>query len=237
MNTYILSVKNSPRRNRFISFEHDYLFFDAVDVNVDDMKFFNKDKSYNRYLRDIRLNEISCTLSHVEMARLCLFNSSEWNLILEDDAIFLGDFKSLKEKIIYFKTDKPTILILGHSKTLPKFNKIQQLKQPLYDEFNIGDFIFGKKDINYCGTVSYLLNKGASEIMSNIEEAYWVADDWKVIGSLGIDIFHIKESIIYEEIDGISTTGNKLHIRHDIYKKPFSNMLSIIFNQIKRFLK
>ncbi|WP_081000917.1 glycosyltransferase family 25 protein [Aeromonas caviae] len=232
---YILSVKGSPRQANFKTFPFKYSFFYAI--SLDQLDVFDDDASFNKYKRIVRNTEKSCTLSHISIAKDFLGKNHDWLIILEDDAVIVGDFEKLLSSLDNHKFNRPTALIIGHSKTDPRFSIVQRLKQPLYNPFYIGDFRFGKKEVNYIGTVSYILNYPAAQILAKMDRPYWVADDWIEIEKKGINVFHIEENIIYENLDGVSSTGNKVYIRHDIYKKPISNIMSIIYHQVKFFLK
>jgi glycosyl transferase, family 25 len=225
----VISLKNSTRRNKFLN--SDIEIFDAIE---DDLSaIFDKDTFRLIYGRDARKGEIGCTLSHYYLALNHAVNTKdEWSLILEDDAVFddeLFEFKNNCNTI-----SSPTILVLGHSKTKKRNLFIQRLIQPLTNLITIRGFEFGTANVNYCGTVAYMSNKAASKILSAQKLMFWLADDWNIIKNMGINILHIKKPLVYEDFDGLSSTGNKVVVEHDVLRKPAQILYLIILNQIKR---
>lgn len=225
-------MPDSHRRNRFNSFTYPFNFFDAYSSPVN----FDVKKATEYYGRDIRNGEIGCTTSHYELyKKLRKGSSHNWHLILEDDAKIEDGFQSFYNNFdpSIFQ-NVPTILILGHSKTIKKFQWIQKLKQPMSVEFTCGHHQFGKKHVNLVGTVGYIINNAAIDTILQ-HTPYWLADDWGIIEEMGINVLHIKDNLVYEEFDGISLTDNQLFIQHDIKNQPIKTILKIILNQLYFF--
>lgn len=228
----IISMPDSHRRNRFNSFTYPFDFFNAYSSPVN----FDVKKATEYYGRDIRKGEIGCTTSHYELYKKLKKNSSyNWHLILEDDASIEKEFQSLCNNFDMLSAEiRPMILILGHSKTVKKFQWVQKLKQPMKTELQIGSHQFGKKYVNLVGTVSYMINNSAIDTILQ-HTPYWLADDWGLIEEMGINVLHIKDNLVYEEFDGISLTDNQLFVQHDIKNQPAKTILKIILNQLYFF--
>lgn len=224
----VISLKKSHRRNKFTSLN--VKIFDAIEN--DDEEIFNENIFKLLYGRNPRQGEIGCALSHYYIAKQHVYNTAEWSLVLEDDAIFDGDLLSFKDTCPF--VSKPTILVLGHSKTKKKNLFVQRLIQPLRNPYKLNSIEFGHSDINFCGTVGYMANRAASQLIAKNDSIFWLADDWRVIRNMGVDVVHIKEPLVYEDFDGVSSTGNKVIVEHDILKKPLQIIYLIILNQVKR---
>ncbi|MFB2651854.1 glycosyltransferase family 25 protein [Shewanella seohaensis] len=225
----VISLKKSLRRQKFNSLN--IKLFDAIEI--DHEKIFNTKVFKLIYGREPRNGEIGCALSHYYIAKQHVETPVEWSLVLEDDAIFECDLLNFKNTCPLVA--KPTILVLGHSKTKKKNLFVQRLIQPLRNPYKLNSIEFGHSDINFCGTVGYMANRAASELIAKNDSIFWLADDWRVIRNMGVDVVHIKEPLVYEDFDGVSSTGNKVIVEHDILKKPLQIIYLIILNQVKRY--
>lgn len=234
---HIIAMSDSKRRDRFKNFPYPFSFFDAYTKPVD----FNLKKAFSLYGRTLRKGEIGCTTSHYELyKRLHNTSAFDWHLILEDDALVETEFQSLYTNFTEAITgralnDKPLVLILGHSKTSKEFQWVQSLKQPMKTEISIDKHQFGEKYVSLVGTVGYLINDKALKIILQ-NPPFWLADDWKVLNSLGIHILHIRKNLVYEEFDGISSTDNLIEVQHNIYKTPIKTAIKIILNRLFYFI-
>lgn len=227
----IISLKKSLRRQKFNALN--IKFFDAIEIDYE--KIFDSKVFKLVYGREPRNGEIGCALSHYYTAKQHVDITGEWSLVLEDDAIFENDLLNFKDTCPCVA--KPTILVLGHSKTKKKNLCIQRLIQPLKNTYTLNNVEFGHSDVNFCGTVGYMANRAASQLIANNDSIFWLADDWRVIKNMGIDVVHIKEPLVYEDFDGVSTTGNKVVVEHDILRNPLQITYLIILNQVKKFFR
>lgn len=224
----VISIKDSRRRERFHGFPYVFEWMDAYTESAS----FDAQTAQALYQRQLRTGEMGCTISHYELYRRLLNRQNEWHLILEDDAQLEPDFHDFYQQCHWIDLPaRPTILILGHSKTHRNFQWVQKLKQPMKRVLEIGHHHFGDKHLSFVGTVGYLINRAALEKILQ-HQPHWIADDWLRLASFGINVLHIENALIYEEIDGISTTGNQLICSHDIHQRPVKEVLKIIFNRM-----
>lgn len=231
----VISLENSERRSSFTLCERDFNYYSAVTCN--ESLDFREDLFRLVYGRECRLGEIGCSLSHHYLAREHTASDSEWLCVLEDDAIVKPHFYKLLDNIDNTNFSEPTIILLGHSKTREQDVFIQRLKQPINNKIKIGEFEFGYSRVNFCGTVGYLINRAAAEIISGRKEIFWLADDFNIISNMGIKVLHPRIPLVYENLDFESSTGNEITYYHSI-KEHFIHNLYVIFKvQIKRVLK
>lgn len=233
-----VSLINSTNREVFVERfkELDYEFFDAIDGRLTQDNFSNE-KFFYKYNRIARPGEIGCSLSHYALFKSLIYSDDDSLLILEDDAKPELSLIQLCSDLERFNTESPTIIILGHSKTIKNNLFVQRLKQPLKDKIEIGKCIFGKNSrITRVGTVAYYINKSAANILASMKEIYWLADEWSLISSFGINVYHPVDPVIYEDLDSVSSTGNSVHINHNIYDRFFLQLAAIIKSQILYFL-
>lgn len=227
----VISLRGSPRRDRFQTTEV-FHFFDAVEI--DGEAIFNKDIFKMVYGRDARNGEIGCTLSHYCIAHVHSTDlNHEWSLVLEDDAIFS------EQELLSFVNglpaiDKPTILVLGHSKTIKRNLFIQRLIYPLKDIIAINGKLFGHTGETRCGTVAYVANRSASMLIAKNQMTFWLADDWTLIENMGVDVLHFKKPLVYELMDGVSSTDNKIYINHDFLDAPFVIFYRVVKSLVKK---
>lgn len=175
----IISMKDSPRRERFYDFPYP---FDWMDAHTEPTNFDDK-KAQVLYHRPLRRGEMGCTISHYELYRRLLNHQNEWHLILEDDARLESSFADFYQQCQ--KVDlphNPMVLIIGHSKTDPDLQWVQRLKQPMKTVLNIGHHQFGDKHVSFVGTVGYLINR-AVLVKILQQRPYWIADDWHHLAS------------------------------------------------------
>ncbi|OCH28678.1 hypothetical protein A6E12_09310 [Aliivibrio fischeri] len=238
MKIKVVSLIDSKNRlsfsSRFKSLEFD--FFDAF-LGIKHRDSFAEELFISKYNRSARDGEIGCTLSHYEIIKELNRSKFDSLLILEDDAIPTTEFFEFYENV-KFKNDKPTIILLGHSKTRKKDLWLQRLKQPLTRVITIGGYDFGINNrITECGTVSYIINKKAAELLSSYDAPYWLADDWIFFRENKIDIYHPIQPLIYEDLTTISTTGNAINLNHSIFNKTLLQIGSIIKSRLYFYFK
>tara|TARA_R110001583_G_scaffold131478_1_gene283238 strand:- start:10517 stop:11266 length:750 start_codon:yes stop_codon:yes gene_type:complete len=229
----IISLFSSPLRKVVRSFE--YSFFDAIDnISYVSDKKFNHQLFIKRYRKQPSKGEIGCALSHATLLTESSCDTTvRWTCVLEDDAMPEINFELFLKELSEIETEKPTIIILGYSKTKKSNFLIHKLKYPLYDKYCIGGYQVGKTFATLCGTVGYVANKAAADLFSDIDEVYWVADDWDMIATLGVDIHHVSTPLIYEDLDSPSTTGNVVHCANSFFSHPLGNLKIILLNQFK----
>lgn len=238
MNIRVVSLTDSENRlifsSRFKSLS--FCFFDAI-LGKENRTRFNEIMFQDKYNRTVRDGEIGCTLSHCEIIKELAQSDFDSILILEDDAIPTDDFWDFFNTAI-FKNDKPSVFLLGHSKTRKKDLWLQRLKQPLKDIIDIGGFKFGLNDrVTGCGTVAYVINKKAAEIISSYNNPYWLADDWGFFKENNILIYHPVEPLVYEDLNTISTTGNMIRLNHSICNKTLIQIGSVIKSRFLFYFK
>jgi GR25 family glycosyltransferase involved in LPS biosynthesis len=196
------------------------------------LSLFDEKKSYLRYNKILSKGEKLCSLGHFKIYDLiCKSNTLNWSLIIEDDAIFDAKSFIFFEQIKSYKFNEPTILILGHSKTIPNNLWFQKLKQPLYKRNIIFNYKIGEKKINYFGTVGYIINLEAAKLLSKMNDCYWKADDWVYFQKNNINILHLDDPIIWEDqAKKNSSTGNSLAIHHNIFSANFFVEIKAMLN-------
>lgn len=243
--TYVISLNPKSRYfNHFNDLQYYNPFFYTA-VKPNSTSGYNVKKFISLNGRKVSLGEIGCLKSHIYVNKLALRNtSSNWSLILEDDAL-IDYFKlnNLFSKINEINNDFPIIILLGHSKTKKSNLVIQRLIQPLKNNIVLGDITFGlNKKINRCGTVGYLINDSASEIFLDFHDKFnfYLADDWKELQVYcpELKLYHPYNPIIYEDLKKPSSTGNNLDVKHNIFSKNIFNVVGAIFkNQIYRLFR
>ena len=73
----------------------------------------------------------------------------------------------------------------------------------------VGGVVFGRNNrVTECGTVGYCINRKAANIILNINQPFWLTDDWSLFIKLGIKVYHPKNPLIYEDLSSESTTRN-----------------------------
>ncbi|MCX2534400.1 glycosyltransferase family 25 protein [Plesiomonas shigelloides] len=240
MKTIVVSLNNSERRVHFDKNFSDinYEYFNAISPKDNDPRF-DQFIARSLYGRKLRKGEVGCTLSHFEIInKFSVSNdNSDWVLIMEDDALPEPGFKKF---IDYFHNNAdipsgtPLVLLLGHSKTSKNKLFFQRLTQPLVNTLIIDDFVFGEnKNISFCGTVCYMINKCAAKILAECKIPYWMADDWSLFHKLGITVLHPVKPLIYEDLNYASSTGNIIFHQHDFFKRPKLTIKEIIIGRCK----
>ncbi len=240
MKKIVVSLKKSGRRENFdklfSGLGHEY--FEAIVPENNDPRF-EQFIAKSLYGRELRKGEVGCTLSHFEIIKkFCQVNDgSEWLLVMEDDALpekHFHKFMSSFHTSIGIHDNIPKVILLGHSKTSKKNIFIQRLTQPLAKKTVVNGFAFGQnKNVSFCGTVCYLINKQAACIISECKVPYWMADDWTLFCKLGVSVLHPFVPLVYEDLSYASSTGNVVFQQHDFFKRPKTTLKEIIIGQCK----
>ncbi|WP_017093667.1 glycosyltransferase family 25 protein [Vibrio splendidus] len=231
----VVSLKQSRLRrnisNQIRSLDYD--FFDAITDNTS--RLFCELQAQEKYQRELKKGEIGCALSHYSLMKEHADKvNNDWMIILEDDALIESGFECFIEDLSTVKCDNACILLLGHSKTRKKDLWVQRLKQPLSDIIDIGDKCFGiNSRIGFCGTVGYAINRKAATLITN-NKLCWIADDWKTIKKSGVDIYHPKEPLIYEDLNTESSIGNRIFFNHHLGTNTLRQILSIVKAQVMK---
>ena len=218
----------------------DYSIFPANNgdaISID--KYFITNISRSIYGRDLRRGEIGCTISHHLLIKKFSMSADEWSVVCEDDALVTKEIDRILICIEKIKIDQPTVLLLGHSKTIPDNMVFQRLKHPLGNKIVLCDYEFGmNKWVSGCGvgTLSYVINRSAAEILSQHVKAYWVADDWKLIQNMGINVYHPIYPFVWEKLSSSSTTGNSNRPHHNLFSSRFfREVAEVIYSRLRLF--
>lgn len=197
ISVYVVSLKDSTRRKSII--EHfnklgvRFEFLDAVNgrllpKNVVD-SINNKDVQ-SRYRRQIGLGEIGCTLSHQKIYQAIAESSVDYAVIFEDDIQLSENISAVIE---YFKSravplgDK-NLYILGWQEGLSCQDMwVRSMK----DQINVTDdvsFVKLNDSARYIyGTFSYVVSRDlAKELKRTYDNAFYIADDWNYLSTLGV---------------------------------------------------
>ncbi|MGI9946656.1 glycosyltransferase family 25 protein [Vibrio hyugaensis] len=235
----IISLINSPKRANKHNFN--FTFFDAIDnKNVVSNYIFDKDLAQLFYGRQLKNGEIGCTLSHFEciskFANSAL--SDEWLIILEDDVLPEKEFyQFLEEMKNVVASTEPEVFLLGHSKLNKNNNWIRLLKYPSYKNKKLASFDFMISNSNYCGTVGYVINKSAAKkMLEQKNRIFWITDDWHLVENMGINVYHPKSPLVYEDLGSISETGNIVHCSHSFKKHAVRNIYIFIVENLKKII-
>lgn len=238
MNIYIISkeasqafllLNNELKLHGFESiFEQGVFLADESEIS----NLININSFISKYGRFARLGEVGCLLSHRNIYKKELFSKNKWTIVLEDDALIEADFGDKVRNIISdYQTNIPTVIILGCSRLLKSNVPQRKLLFPSVSNKKIGNVKFFKPfKTNKFGTVGYLFNSAAVNILlGNDELPSNLADDWKLYESRGIDIWHLRDYVVYEDFQNKnSSTGNKLSDIHSINKLGITRYLLII---------
>ena len=130
-------------------------------------KKYRYDKSYKRTLK---MSEIGCFLSHIEIWKDIVKNNIKYALVLEDDALFTTNnfFKKIEEIIYLIPENADFISLFHHTKLLSKY--IIKMKE--YNENLL------KTTEHLTGTVGYILTfKGAKNFLKNLLPIKMPVDD------------------------------------------------------------
>jgi glycosyl transferase family 25 len=161
--TYIISIPTETKRFNFIKSQVElfsFLNFHFIDpvigrhLSPDFLsKYYNDELSNEKLGRSLSLNEIGCALSHRKAwEQILKQNTSDYGLILEDDALISGNiYRMYKELIAFLNSLKdPFILLLTPSEYVSNkiFFKHEYLNiHPFYDGYYTTGYIINKSAI------------------------------------------------------------------------------------------
>jgi len=218
----VLSIPNGNRREVFerqCGFDFD--FFDAI-LPGDRALEFDAPRAEILYGRKVREVEQACASSHRKLIDSLSSSEDEWLIVLEDDAIVEPEFYELVLGLPCEELVEPTVLILGHCKTVKKNLWWQRLKQPEGERTIFCGLDFSRKYfINFFGTVGYAINKSAADLISSMPPNFWIADDWERYENIGIAILHACRPIVWENRTYDSGTGGPNQTLHRLFSKDF----------------
>ncbi|ENM5723394.1 glycosyltransferase family 25 protein [Vibrio mimicus] len=192
-----MSLLDSSRRiniiNQFEKLNINFEFVDAVNGRllpqaiVDSVN--NKDVQ-SRYRRKIGLGEIGCALSHQKIYQAIAESSVDYAIIFEDD-IQLSD--NISAVIEYFKStavslgDK-NLYILGGQEGLSSQDLLVRSVKEQINVSNDVSFVKLNDSAKYIyRTCSYVVSRDlAKELKCTYDEAFYIADDWNYLSTLGV---------------------------------------------------
>lgn len=167
---------------------------------------------------DVSQGMMNCALGHREIWNK--LDSGEF-VIFEDDAILSSSFFEVLDKLRLHYNDvkEPVIIIMGRSKTIPKYLWFENLKFPLRSLVETSGVILGSKKQNFFGTVCYYGNQSAATILKDFpSNVGWKPDDWDYIASYGLKILHLRYPIVWEDLLSESLTHSAREIQHNPFK-------------------
>lgn len=178
-----------------------------------------------RYGREAKISEAGVLEAHKAILRSV---NSEWAVILEDDAELEPSAAEFLSSVLP-TLEEPTLVLLGHSRTIKKNLWFQRLKQPLANPISLGKKKFGNNpSITKCGTVGYMINRSAAQLWASSDN-YYVIDDFDIPKNIGINVLHPFRPIVYERQGLSSLTGNAIFIQHAFLSRRWLYELSALF--------
>ncbi|MDE1493762.1 glycosyltransferase family 25 protein [Xenorhabdus bovienii] len=204
---YVISLRNELIRRKSIKKQLDdynlnYTLFDAIDLRkmTEEKIIYLCKNLVQSFKRKLTKGEIGCSLSHKALYEVInKNNNSLFTLIIEDDAIISKNLKETIENPMILKADWD-IIILGYSKLANKDKKEFYRKEPIFKDFDIRNYHFGRVWKEWtCGTVGYLIKTTAAKKILE-QKTLTVADDWKYYcNTLNLKILHCRPSLIDED--------------------------------------
>jgi GR25 family glycosyltransferase involved in LPS biosynthesis len=206
----------------------------AAESEID--RYISDDYLLERYGRRLSRGEIGCALGHKKISQKMLVLSYKTAVILEDDAIIEHNFENQIDVIgeILEKEKAPMVIVLGHSKTIKRNLWFENLKYRLLNKKTIKEITIGEKEQNFFGTVGYACNQGFMKLIA--DQVYLhLADDWGYWMENGVKVYHLEKPIVWEDLNTKSSTGNTVHVHHNISSLSFLKEIYVaIKNNIKR---
>ena len=164
LNIYIISLRNSPRREfrekQFSKLGLDFKFINAI--TKDDIS--NQDNDYTNWERPLHLSEIACYKSHRNAWKITS-SSNNPSLILEDDALISNELPKLIQDIISLKNADYINLENRNRK------KIVSKKKTYFN----GVFSFLKLYHDSTGAAGYILYPNGARKLLNFENRHGFA--------------------------------------------------------------
>lgn len=184
-------------------------------------------------------NAVGCTLSHNAVYKKILENDIEGALILEDDFILNYPNKVLISVIEDIVRSGVELCLLGYS----KMNAFDLFNYNLSNPFTIcvklnADFNICKRTFNTTsGTVGYYIRNTAAKKIIDAGIPYYVADEWPLIQTLGVDIYHVSPCLLSESDALISTIESERSSQNQKYDMTSYSILLDFLKIPYRFIK
>ena len=217
---YIINLKRCKKRKKHIIEElkkqkiTNYEIVDAIDGNAlppKELKSKTYKNTYNKNPWNIKMSpgQIGCALSHIKVYKIFLETSFKIALILEDDAIFIGNFRNNLEKFIIknFKFKKQITLL----SELKEFYHKPISKMQKFELVDVTNAFF---------THAYFINRDAAEsIISFNYPVKTIADNFVFFKIYcGIKITGLNPFIVDQDKVNHKTT---IHVKKSNLKKKF----------------
>lgn len=145
-------------------------------------------------------NAVGCVLSHNLVYQKIINDELKGALILEDD--FVTNFSSgeLRQLISDLEHREVDLCVLGYSKMngFDIFN--YNLSNPFFtrEECNSKFEVCKRVFHTTCGAVGYYISNSAAKKIIGGGTPYYVADEWPIIASLGVEISYISPHVFNE---------------------------------------
>lgn len=212
LTTYIVNLKRNADRRAFMEQQMAQMpwarveFIDAVDGRAMSEQQrgekFDTKRGSALIGREILPGEIGCTLSHQECYRRLLTSGDEYALILEDDAVFMGDTSVLEDVRPFLSSGKPIWLSLSHGFTWTCGRRFGRAK--------VGRTMWMML------TSSYLINRAAAERLLS-DRPWWLADYDREIKRLGVQCWGLVPHIAEQNQQQFATEIDTAKIRIEHY--------------------
>lgn len=185
---------------------------------------FNVSKYNKRNLWQIKVQEIGCCLSHRECYKHLIDTNESYAMILEDDINPKINMDMIYGLINYFmKSHKPRILLLSGWFWYYNAKKINSN----YKFCKVFDARLAH---------SYLINREAANIILK-EKPWYLADDWREIKKMGIEIYGISPHFIDPEIEIAKASSISIGLQSEYNFKLLAWLINKKRGLIRRTLK
>lgn len=239
--TYVISLKDELSRRESISIQLGNLripfsFVDAIDMrsNKNSHSFASLSKS-SVLNRPITQGEIGCALTHIKTYQEFLLSSSEWALIIEDDALLKSLSSQKISNILSSIGANVDMVVLGYSKLEENHLNSFYIKEPIKKKYSTNDIKIGLVWRNWtCGTVSYLINRaGAKKILKNFTEnnrkIATIADDMLYFEkTCGVNIYHVRPLLVIENFTTFTSSIEDDRSKLQSSSRSFFNLLRLV---------
>lgn len=167
---YIISLKNSPRRDiiskRLNGLGLNFEFIDAVygkELSEAEIKNVDYDfyKKYNS--KKLTLAEVGCAMSHIKIYEKIVNENLSGAIILEDDAIISQHFKEIVFNAINKSSPNCELLFIDHGKV-----KSYPFKKTLPENYKLAKYRSPSKNSKRCiiyATAYFLSLNGAKKLL------------------------------------------------------------------------
>jgi glycosyl transferase family 25 len=185
-------------------------------------KYVDDDYLEERYGRRLSAGEMGCSFGHKKICEKMLALNYKSAVILEDDAIIQHNFRDQIDtiRVLLEAENSPMVIILGHSKTIRRNLWFENIKYKLLHKRKINGIAIGEKKQNYFGTVGYACNQSYMQLIAQQTRLH-IADDWGYWIENGVKVFHLENPIVWEDLNTRSSTGNTVHIHHNLLSASF----------------